>query len=152
MIHVTRETYDGVIEDIKPLLTKHWQEIARNRERIELNPDYGRYKELENRGALFIFTAREDGKILGYAIYFVGPHLHYRDHKWALSDIFWVTPERRGIMVGKRLFGLAEKVLRENGVSVMHTTSKIAHPSAGRLLEHFGHEHIEAGHAKVLLE
>ncbi|MDE2105175.1 MAG: GNAT family N-acetyltransferase [Patescibacteria group bacterium] len=152
MITVKRESYAEVIDDIRPLLERHWKEIARNQEKIPLDPDYSRYQALDAKGMLFIFTAKDEGEFVGYAIYFIGPHVHYKSHKWAISDIFWVKPERRGVMIGKRLFTLAEQTLKEAGASVMHTTSKIAHPEASRLLVHLGHTLIEYGHAKLLLD
>lgn len=144
------ENYDAIVDEIAPLLIKHWREIARNRDRIKLNPDYRVYTALGQQKRVRIFSARIDGVLCGYAIYFVKNHPHYKDHTWAVSDIFWIDPDMRGCGVGRGLFKFVEESLRMEGVHVMHTTSKSAHPAARQLLDSLGHELIEYGHAKVL--
>ena len=145
------ETYEQVIDDIKPLLTKHWQEIARNKDKIPLNPDYSVYTALGRGKHLRIYTARLNGVLVGYAIYFVRQHPHYQNSIWAVSDIFWLDGNVRGLGLGRGLFQFTEESLRAEGVAVMHTTYKVEHPAAGNLLESMGHELIEHGRAKMLL-
>jgi GNAT superfamily N-acetyltransferase len=144
------ERYADVIGDIKPLLVRHWEEIARNRDTIKLDPDYALYATLDERGQLLICTARDGGRLVGYAIYFTFFQIHYRKTRWAESDIFWIDPELRLPTVALRLFKFCETELRTKGVTVLHTRAKNAHPAAGRLLEHLGHTPIETVYAKVL--
>lgn len=139
-----------IMEELKPLLDRHWREVARNKDIVALNPEYSVYTSLGRKKWLRVYTARLDGKLAGYAVYFVRPHPHYKDHMWAVSDIFWLAPETRGHGAGKGLFQFAENQLRDEGVTSMHTTSKVEHPAAGKLLEGLGHTLIEYGHAKIL--
>ena len=144
------ERYADVIGDIKPLIVRHWEEIARNRDTIKLEPDYARYLALDERGQLLICTARDGGRMIGYAIYFVDFQIHYSKTRWAESDVFWIDPELRLPTAALRLFQFVEEQLLERGVMVVHTRAKNAHPAAGRLLEHLGHTPIETVYAKVL--
>jgi GNAT superfamily N-acetyltransferase len=144
------ERYADVIGDIKPLLVRHWEEIARNKDTVKLDPDYTLYATLDERGQLLICTARDGDRLVGYAIYFTFFQIHYRKTRWAESDIFWIDPELRLPTVALRLFKFCETELRAQGVKVLHTRAKNAHPAAGRLLEHLGHTPIETVYAKVL--
>jgi GNAT superfamily N-acetyltransferase len=93
---------------------------------------------------------RLEGKIIGYAVYFVRRNMHYRTHIWATADLFWVHPDHRSLGVGNALFAFVEAALTERGVNVMHTTIKEEHPAAGFLLTARGHDKIEAGYSKRL--
>lgn len=153
MIKFATEGYANAAPEIRDLIGEHWEEIAMNRDVIPLKPDWVRYAAMDERGQLLICTAREPGGLLvGYAIYFLAPHghLHYSATPWAESDIFYLVPEKRGVGTAALLMNYAEHCLRERGISVMHTRTKIAHPSAGALLEHLGHSPIETVYAKYL--
>lgn len=147
-----RETLSQCLGESGELTMRHWEEIARNKELFPLDPDIEFYHTLEKMDRLRVFTVRKDGVLTGYAVYFVGNNKHYKTVIWALSDIFWLAPESRKSMVGLKLFKYVEAELKKDGVNVMHTTYKIEHPAAGRILNFLGHTHIEAGYAKVLNE
>ena len=145
------ETLDTALEDMKPLLRRHWSEIARNQDVIALDPDYDAYHRLEAAGFLRVFTARKGSEMVGYALYFVKPHIHYRRDVWAVCDIVFIAPEHRG-RAGIGLLRFCESRLRALGVSVMHTTGKVEHPALAAVLGHLGHTRIEFGYAKLLKE
>lgn len=144
------ETYAQVIEDIKPLLERHWQEIAVYDD-IALSPDFEFYANADKLGMMAVYTARLNGKLIGYAIYFIRKgHHHYQEAGWAVSDIILVLPEHRNTGVATGLFDLIESDLEARGISVMHTTAKTAHPQLSAFLEARGHAMIEKGHSKRL--
>lgn len=146
------ETYAQVIDEIKPLFNAHWCELALNQDAIELDPDYEYYELMDRADRMLVVTARDnDGPIVGYAVYFIDRHKHYRQHKWAVADIIWLHPDHRRGRVGDGLLAFVEQALKVRGVSVMHTTSKTAHPALARLLDHRGHEMIEVGHSLRLI-
>ena len=136
-------------KDAEPLLQKHWEEIALNKDFISLNPDWDAYEELEARGALRIFTARNDGRLIGYFAVLVRAHLHYVDHLFAFNDVLFLDSEYRGRFVGVRLMRFAEQCLKEDGVSVMVVNTKTHKPFDG-ILERLGFRHIENLYSKVL--
>jgi GNAT superfamily N-acetyltransferase len=145
-----RERVQDTIDEAYPLLERHWDEIAWTKELSGVDIDRAFYKRLEDMGGIVCVTARREGALIGYAVYFIRQHPHYQGVKWAVSDIYWIAPEHRGRLLGARLFNVMETELREIGVQVMHTTGKTAHPAAHRLLLALGHSDIEWGVGKVL--
>jgi hypothetical protein len=157
-----REFLSQSLPEIKPILHEHWEELARNRDTIKLNPNFDKYLKLESIGAYRAYVVRSyNDEIAGYAGYLINDHIHYSGHTWALSDLFFVrTKFRRGrkFFCGRRitkgagtvLFDAIEADLSSIGVSVMHTTFKLANPAAGKMLSKRGHSPIEMGYAKVL--
>ena len=68
MITIQHESLLNVKEDIKPLLEEHWRLVALNQGKIKLNPDWKEYSRLDTAGILKIFTARDDGELVGYFV------------------------------------------------------------------------------------
>lgn len=146
-----RERVMDTIDEALPLLDRHWEEIAWTKDLSGVDIDRGLYQVLEERGNLVLVTARTlAGDLVGYAVYFVKMHPHYRSVKWAVSDIYWVAPEHRGRALGLKLFQRIEEELQADGVRVMHTTGKTAHPAPKRILDALGHTEIEWGMGKLL--
>lgn len=133
--------------EISPLLETHFQEIARYKD-IELDPDFVGYDLMEARGSLRVFTARlEDGRLIGYAIYFVSPNLHYRKSLQAVQDVLFIHPAHRGC--GARLIRDADRELAKEGVQLVYHHVKCAH-DFGPLLERMGYEQVEKIFARRL--
>jgi GNAT superfamily N-acetyltransferase len=135
--------------EAQPLLERHWMEIALNRDTIRLNPDWDAYEELEAADALKIFTARKDGRLIGYFAVLVRRHLHYVDHLFAFNDVLFLDSEYRRGFVGAKLMRFAESCLKEDGVSVMIVNTK-THRPFDALLRWLGFRHIENIYSKVL--
>ena len=92
------EALAQVKREAEPLLQQHYEEIALNKDKIKLNPDWRAYAELDKINALRVFTARKDGKLMGYFVVIVSKSLHYRDHLFANNDIIFLTKAaRRGL-------------------------------------------------------
>ena len=150
MIEYARERFDDVSDDIPPLLDKHWREIAVNQDKIKLKPIWHKYKQMDADGTIAIFTARDDGKLVGYFVLFVMQHLHYSDHIFAVNDIVYIDPDYRRGMTAARFFKFCEKELTESGVSVMIVNSK-EHAPFGKLLERLGFSFTERVYTKALI-
>jgi GNAT superfamily N-acetyltransferase len=149
VIKYQQESLVTVKEDARPLLEKHWEEIALNKDKIKLNPDWDAYADLEDAGVLKIFTARSDGELVGYFVVFVKAHIHYRDHLFAYNDILFLDKEYRKGFTGAKLIKFAEKCLREDDVSVVVVNTK-RHKPFDVLLNWLGYRHIENIYSKVL--
>jgi GNAT superfamily N-acetyltransferase len=119
------EPFSGVIREARPLLERHWQEIALNKERVPLDPDWDTYFELERVGALHVLAARADGLLVGYASVIVRPLLHYRSTLGAETDIFWLAPEYREGWTGVRLFREVLRGMKRLGVKRTDITPKL---------------------------
>lgn len=145
-----RESIAEVVDEIKPLLIAHYEEIAHYLD-IPLKPDYQRYIQAETAGLLRIFTARVDGELVGYAIYLLMHHLHYSDSLQAHQDILYLAPDHRRGGTGMRLIRHADCALAEEGVQVVvqHVKAR-ADLNFGPLLERMGYELMDHIYAKRL--
>jgi GNAT superfamily N-acetyltransferase len=142
MITFHDERFEDVIDEAMPLLRRHWEEIALNKDTVPLDPDIERYKQISSIGMLHITTARDGGDLIGYAAYFIMPNLHYRSVIVGETDIFWLAPEYRKGMVGARLLKTAETHLINKGVNTVVSKVKISH-DVGALFERLGYTAIE---------
>jgi len=134
------ESYDEVIDDIKPLLHDHWDELAAYKD-IPLKPNFAFYKAADAMKAIRIYTARKNGDLIGYIIMSLArAHPHYMDQPWAVSDIVLVVKEHRTFGVGNALFDFMEADMEGFVVSV---GVKNAHPELRFLLESRGYLAVE---------
>lgn len=117
MITYQEEHSSTVIRDGFELFEKHYQEIAWKKDKIKLNPNYDKYNAAFDKGLMKVYTARQDEKLIGYAVWLVAPHLHYQDTIKAMNDILYVDPDKRGGSVGIQLIKFSEKMLKEIGVN-----------------------------------
>lgn len=141
------ERLEDVREEIIPLLALHWEDVALNKEDIILDPNWPVYDFMDAHNALHITTARQQGVLVGYAVYLISSWLHYKDRLLADGDIFWLAPEYRKGMTGVRLLKTAEKYLVARGVEYIVNKVKL-HKDVGRVFEHLGYMPIERVYAK----
>jgi len=127
-MQIAHECLANVKEDIKPLLETHWEMVALNQGKIKLNPNWEEYARLDAAGILRIFTARHEGKLVGYCVLVISKSLHYQDHIFANNDVTFVLPEYRTGATGYHLMKYAEDHCRDNGVSLMNVNTKVHIP------------------------
>ena len=144
-----QEFLETTYEEAKPLLNSHWDEIALNKDKIKLNPDWDAYESLEVQGKLKIFTARDDGRLVGYFVVIVGVNIHYKDHLFASNDIIYLSPEHRKGFTGIKLIKFAEKCLKTDGVSVLTINTKV-HKPFDKLMDFLKFRKIERVYSKYL--
>ena len=72
-----RETYASLVEEIKPLLHRHWEELALNREEIPLDPEYEFYEAADKLGLIRLYAVRKAWTLIGYAIFMVRNRHHH---------------------------------------------------------------------------
>ena len=149
MIHFSAETYDQIIDEIKPMLPEHWLELAVHKD-IPLDPDYDFYKRANDAGLLLILTVRDEGALIGYAIWVVKNHPHYKTHSWALNDIVWLRPDHRGFKTGRAFVMFWEAEFTSRGVHVVHVDTKTAVPMLYHLLISSGYAETARGVEKRL--
>ena len=105
-----------VRKEIEPLLLAHYDEIALHKESIKLDVDWGKYEGLERNNALRVFTARDEGRLIGYSVFFLVWHPHYKSSLFAQNDVLYLSPEHRKGTAGIRLIDFSELRLRADGV------------------------------------
>jgi hypothetical protein len=115
MMHLATETFAQVRDEIEDLIVMHYDEIASDKHVIKLDPDWGKYESMERDNALRIFTARKDGKLVGYSVFFLVWHPHYKQNLFAQNDIVFLHPDHRG-GTGVRLIRYSEEQLRKDRV------------------------------------
>jgi len=66
-----QEFLSSVYIEIQALIELHWEQIALNKDEIKLNPDWDQYEAAEAQGVLKVFTARDEGVLVGYFVVLV---------------------------------------------------------------------------------
>ena len=150
-IKYQREDLYKIKDEISNLLQGHWEEIALNKEKIKLNPDWDAYSALYESGKLGIYTARKNNKLIGYFVVIANSNPHYKDHLFAVNDIIYLVPEHRKGFVGIKLIKYAEKDLKNFGVSVFTINTKV-HKPFDSVLERLGFNLIERVYSKYIGE
>jgi GNAT superfamily N-acetyltransferase len=123
------ESFEGALEELKPLLRRHYTEIATFQDEIEYDPDWDTYVSIEQMGKLLFYTARADGVLIGYILGFVMPHMHNKSTLHFTCDIYYVEPEHRKSGTGFRFFTSHDAHLKTLGVrrSIMGTKNTHNH-------------------------
>ena len=112
------------LEEVKPLLKKHWEESEDLG--FPLDPDYELYLRIEREGLTRSFSVRDNGKIVGYAVFIVRHHPHYRTVVTANADVIFIEKEFRGC---KSFIEWCIEQLKVMGVKVVVYNVKIKNRS-----------------------
>ena len=144
------EDVDGFkfVDEFEKLFPEHYEELCVTKE-FPYEPDYPAYKRMAEAGMLRCITCRNDEQLIGYIIFIIGPHLHYKSCITASEDLYFVKKEFRKGRVGIMLFKYAEKVLKERGVHriIMHTK---VHLDNSRLFEYLEYKMTDKVFTKML--
>lgn len=143
------ETMAASMQEMSLLLVEHWHEVALDHAAIPLAPMFSHYREIEATGELHLLTARRGGALIGYAVGFVRPHLHYGQTLHAFTDLYFITKAERRGLVGVRLFREYERTLRERGVVKVIAGTKVAHDMSV-IFERLGWRETEKLFTKVI--
>lgn len=149
MVRFAVESIANVIEEIKPLLTLHWEEIAGYKDSIPLDPDYEKYETMAQQGRLVIVTARDAGKLIGYSIFFLVNHMHYKSTLFAVNDVIFMLAEYRKGMAGVKLIKLSEVATKSVGAIKISWHLKPDHDFRP-ILERLGYKMDEYSMGKLL--
>ena len=151
MITFQQEYCEDVSQDWLDLFNAHYEEIAWNQTRIPLRPDLKKYAAMETAGMLKCYTARDEGKIVGYSVWFILNHMHYQDTVMAMNDIHYLAKDKRGSMVGIELLQYAEEKLKGCGEQTLGLHIKKVF-DWGRIAERIGYECTESTYQKWIGE
>jgi|SRR5208283_2620057 len=131
------ERYDDVIGEAAPMLKEHYHELSAHKD-IELDPDFELYEKLSAAGALRVYTVRDGSTIfaplVGYALFFIRKHMHYKQAGWAVNDLVWLHPKFRNFGAGSKLVDFWDADLAELGIHVVRVDTKAHSPALERLL------------------
>lgn len=115
MITLQRETLFDIVHEVDDLLKLHYDEVALHRDTIKLDPMWEDYASLERMGRFVVFTARDDGRLVGYSAFFVNKHMHYSGTTLAINDVIFLHPDQRKSTTGYRLIKFSHEQLKERG-------------------------------------
>ena len=138
-------------EELEELCKYHWKEIALYQDKVELNPDYEFYQQGSDSGNLRFFTVKDNGKLVGYMVFNVDFHLHYKDDLYAIADVLFLHPNYRKKLIGFEFINYCEKALKDANVSVVILNMKTSLPF-DKLCESMGYDYVERIYSKYIKE
>lgn len=103
----------------RDLLREHWEEIARHKDLLVLNPDWDTYAKLAEIDRLLILEAWAGDELVGYSVNIVVPHLHYRDVLVCQNDVLFVSMAHRATRTGIRLMRETEVEAKRRGCKLV---------------------------------
>lgn len=151
MITASVESLTANLPEIKTLLNLHWEELALNKDKVPLDPQYWVYEKRDADGEVLHVALRNEGKLIGYFVGFVNPGLHYQTCLTLIMDIFFLHPEYRGHKGGILLFKTVELEAKRRGVDRIYLGSK-EHKPVGVLFERLGYDLVERTYSKFIGE
>ncbi len=152
MLTTQIESFEERLEELQRLLPLHYEELALNKDKVPLAPQYDVYIARERRGELLFVTLRSDGDLVGYFIGFIAPGMHYKTCLTCTMDIFYVHPDIRSQgLPGVRIFRAVERELRRRGVQRWFVGSKCK-ADVSALFEFLDFERVEVYYSKWLGE
>ena len=149
MISYQVESFSETLEEMRPLIERHFAEIEPHLTRFTLSRDFGKYLSLEQSGMLAMVTARDSGALIGYGVFMVMPHPRFQDCLFAMNDALYLVPEQRRGWTGIRLISFAEQWLQHIGVVRLMITVT-ARYDFSRILKRNGFEETERNFEKQL--
>lgn len=117
MIKFQTESIRVVEIEGSSILNDNYEELTINKQVVKLNPDWYKYQKLEQAGNLKVFTVRDSDVLIGYCIFFIDTHIHYKDLLVATNDVLYLTKAYRKGTTGIKLIKYADSTLRNIGVN-----------------------------------
>lgn len=149
MITFQKESLYPFVYQAMELFNKHYQEIAERTDVIKLDPDLESYEKLEEFNKLEVHTIRNNGELIGYSLWFIVNHLHYRKSITASSDILFVSPEYRKGLTGVRFIRWTfEEIKKRNPQRIMFHVKD--HVDYSPIIKRMGAKHFESIYTIVM--
>lgn len=140
------ESWTDYYRDCQELWIEHYNEIARDKDKMPMSPDIEAFKFLESRGQLQILTVRQDGKMIGYQLTIIRNHLHYAV-LCGFEDSYFLKKDCRKGMAGVRMIKEAIKHMQIRGVKKVFFLTK-AFLNRGKIFEYLGFTQSDIMYAK----
>lgn len=140
------EAFEGAYSEAGPLMELHWREIARNKALLVLNPDEGLYRKMQPN--LLLVTARCAGRLVGYFLWVLMTHLHYKHVLVAEEDLHFLLPEYRRGLTGYKFIKAACVAAHARGAKLLVMREKIGHEHPA-LMERLGFKATDTVYTKV---
>lgn len=148
MIVYKEDSWLDNLNELKEIIKDHYEELSVTKE-FPLDPNWDAYLDILNAGKLRYITCKDDGKLIGYIIYFIMPHLHYKTCLTAFEDIYFLKKEYRKGRTGLKMFQFAEKILKEQGIQRVIYNTKV-HQDNSAMFDYLGYKFIDKVFTKLL--
>jgi L-amino acid N-acyltransferase YncA len=135
-------------EEFVELAKLHWAETQQYRHDQPLAPSLERYGQVEAMGGYTHFTARVDGKLVGYGGIYIVPSMHTQV-LICVEDTWYLHPDYRKGRNAIRFFRVMEDYCRFRGVREVSLTAP-AHTKTGRIVEYLGYKEVAKQYSKRL--
>lgn len=145
------ESFTACIPELKAVIGQHWEKLALDKDKVPLDPQWHVYVAKEQQGEVCFIAMRDRGALVGYAIFFIAPGLHYRTCLTAIMDIWNVLPDHEGPKALLTLWKAVETELKRRGVDRVFVGEKLHRP-CGKLYAYLGYEPVEQTYCKWLGE
>lgn len=119
------EPFDRAYAEAGPLMALHWDEIAKNKQLLTLNPDEEKYAAIAQN--LLLVTARCGDRLVGYFLWILVTHPHYKHILIAEEDLHFLLPEFRRGLTGYKFIKAACQFAFEKGAHMLACREKIGH-------------------------
>jgi len=136
-----------VLHELQEVFPEHYEEL--NVVDLDLDPDYDAYRRLNEAGMLRCITCRHYDQIIGWIVFVISPHIHYKNCKTAIEDVYFLRKKYRKGRIGIKLFQYAEQVLKCCGVNRIIVSTKVNFDNS-RLFEYLGYTHTDKKFTKML--
>ena len=104
-----KEKLNDVLFELVPIIHEHWAETDEGHTKAKLNPDWGMYQVFEQKELLHIYTARDDGRLVGYISVVLQKGLHAKDYTYAVTDSIFLAKDHRGGTTAKTMIEFVEE-------------------------------------------
>lgn len=149
MITFQKEAPSPFADDAIQLFKDHYDEIAERTDVIDLDPNIEQYNFMFNKNMLEIHTARDDGKLVGYSIWFVVNHIHYKKSLTATSDVLYISPDyRKGMFGYKFIKWTTDEIKKRKPQRILFHVKPFL--DYGHLLERLGGHFFEKSYSIVM--
>ena len=132
-------------EEMLPLIEHN----IREREPYEPDMQWGAYEAMEQADVFFLVIAWRDGRIVGYASFFLSPAMHQKGRFMAQSEAIYLKPSQRKGFNAVRMLRYAERKLRERGVTDIFAGEK-KDTGVSVILKRLGYEMMETVYSKKI--
>lgn len=142
----TIENISDYIDELTELSKIHYKEVAPYDD-IPLNVDWDRLIMLDNHGVLKFYLMKKAGKLIGYAMFIVGPSMEYKTSIQASLTNIFIHPDHRGR--GGKFILWCDAQLKKCQVQVVYHHVKFKN-DYGLLLDRLGYVIMNIEYSKRL--
>lgn len=149
-------------EGLDDLIVQHYEEVESEDSRriAALDVNWPLILMLERTGVYKVILAHVNGKLAGYAAYYLQPPIDYKGSLWAMNHVLFVDRSFRTVAhgrLGPQLLQAAEDLFRKMGAKLIlqedrkaHSTQGKVRATLGRLLTRIGYKPVGTLFAKEL--